>query len=104
MCAATCGAGRSAERPKLAAVRPGRRMFCRRSSPWATSRPASSVMSTRHSCWVRPWLRAEAVTFTRPSVTGRRKWVVLVRPTATWPDSRTAALAPTLAALSITVV
>jgi hypothetical protein len=57
--------------------------FCRRSSPWAMSLPDWSVKSTRHSCWVRPWLRAVASTFTRPAVTGRRKWVVLVRPTAT---------------------
>ena len=59
--------------------------FCRRSSPWAMRRPDSSVKSTRHSCWVRPWLRAAASTITRPAVTARRKWVVLVRPTATWP-------------------
>ncbi len=66
--------------------------------------PELSVMSTRHNCWVRPWLRAVASTFTRPSVTERRKCVVFVSPTATWAWSRTAVLAPTLAALSMAVV
>src|ERR1035438_4547244 len=68
------------------------------------SRPDSSATSTCHSCWVRPWLRATALTLTRPAVMARRKWVVLVRPTVTWPRSRTAVLAPMLAALSIAVV
>ena len=47
--------------------------FCRRTSPCATSLPASSVISTRQSCWVRPWLTGTASTLTRPVVTGRRK-------------------------------
>jgi hypothetical protein len=43
------------------------------------------------------------VTVTSPAVSGRRKWVVLVKPTATIPRSATAALAPRLAAVSTAV-
>ena len=78
--------------------------FCSRTSPWAISLPESSVMSTRHSCWLRPWLRGTASTWARPAGSGRRKCVVFVIPTATCPRSRTAVLAPMLAALSTTVV
>ena len=44
-----------------------------------------------------------ASTFTVPALRARKKWVVLVSPTATWRRSRTAVLAPMLAALSMAV-
>ena len=48
-------------------------------------------------------VECHASTLAGPEVSDRRKWVVLVTPTATWPASRTARLAPMLAALSIAV-
>src|SRR5439155_7843478 len=77
--------------------------FCKRTSPMAMSLPAPSVMSTCHSCWVRPCWTGVAVTVTRPSVIGRGKLVMLVTPTAIFPRSPAAALAPTLATDSMTV-
>lgn len=53
--------------------------------------------------WVRPWWRGTASTSTLPPVSDRTKCVVLVSPTASCPRPATAALAPTLAALSTAV-
>ena len=83
---------------------PGSGTFCRRTWPRATSLPSSARVSTTcHSCSVRPCWIGSATTSRRPAVIGRRKSVLLLTPTANWPRSATAALAPMLAADSITV-
>src|SRR6185437_7978845 len=84
---------------------PGSGTFCSRTRPWATSFPSSRrVMVTLQSCCTRPWMIGSATIATLPSRIDRRKSVELLTPTANCPCSKTAADAPTLATLSISVV
>ena len=85
-------------RPIVSLVQRGR--LASRTRPLATSLPASLLMATSHSCRVRPCCAARASTCRRPSRTGRTKSVKLSTPTAYWPRWYTAAVAPTLAAVS----
>ena len=64
----------------------GEAMFASRTSPRASSRPASSVITTCHSCCVRPRWIGVATAVRRPDLAARRKLVWLATPT-TWPRS-----------------
>src|SRR5581483_5810537 len=90
--------------PSAGAAPAGRATFATRSWPVAISRPASSTISTCQSCKVRPCWIGHAVTSTRPTVTGRRKFVLLFTPTAYCPCWAANAEAPRLAADSTAVV
>lgn len=74
-----------------------------RTSPRAISRRASSVISTSHSCWVRPRWIGVASACSVPSRAARRKCVVFCSPT-TSPRSPNHSAAPRLAAVSTRVL
>ena len=82
-----------------------RRAASRSAAAPGRGRPAcrpARVSSTCQSCCVRPCWIGSATTSIRPSVMARRKSVLLLTPTANWPCSSTAVLAPMLAADSTT--